>query len=101
MKPWQYVTTLMLALTCLVLSVSVILVSSARQRMQEEANLRQMQLNAGVLGSQGQQIRMSILQDMANSAVNNPKMRRLLTRHGYSLQSMATNAPAGAREELP
>jgi hypothetical protein len=99
MKPWQYITTLMLALTCLGVSVSIVIVSSARQRVLEESNVRQLQLNSGVLGQQGQQVQMAILQDMANSAAQNPKMRRLLIRHGYTLQGGATNAPSTAKEE--
>lgn len=99
MKPWQYVATLMVALTCLGLSVSIVVVSSARQKVQAEINGRQAQLNSGVMGVQGQQIQMAILQDMANSAAQNPKMRRLLIRHGYSLQGGGTNAASSAREE--
>jgi hypothetical protein len=39
------------------------------------------------------------LQDMANSAAQNLRMRRLLSRHGYSVQGGATNAPSAAKEE--
>jgi hypothetical protein len=77
----------------------VVAVSLSRQKLQAEVAGRQLHLNAGVLGSQGQQIRMGILQDMANSAAQNSRMKRLLTRHGYTLQGGATNAPSTAKEE--
>ncbi len=99
MKPWQYITTMILALTCLGLAVSIVIVSSSRIRAQEEVNARQQQLNNGVLGQQGQQIQSGILQDMANSAAQNPKMRRLLTRHGYTVQGGVTNAPSTSKED--
>jgi hypothetical protein len=101
MKPWQYITSVVAAIMCFGLAVAIVIVSSARQTVQREVAERQLRLNAGILGAQGQQIRMAILQDMANSAAQNPKMRRLLGRHGYSLQgqSGATNEPPAAKGE--
>lgn len=101
MKPWQYITTVVLAILCFGLSIAIVLMSSARQALQQEVAQRQLRLNTGILGAQGQQIRTAILQDMANSAAQNQKMRRLLARHGFSVQGPAgaTNEPSSTKGE--
>jgi hypothetical protein len=104
MKLGQYFASLMLGLVCLGLSAAIVVVSIANQRVQQRLNLRQAQLSSGILGAQGQQVRAAILQDMANAAAQNPKMRKLLERHGYTVNAgpsrvTATNAPSRAVQE--
>jgi hypothetical protein len=104
MKLGQYFASLMIGILCLGLSVAIVTLSIASQRVQQRINVRQAQLSSGILGAQGQQVRGAILQDMANVAAQNPKMRKLLERHGYTVNAgqsrgAVTNAPSRAVQE--
>ena len=103
MKLWQYFTSLLLGLVCLGLSISIVALSSATRRIQQEINDRQTRLNTGILAPQWQQVGAAILQDMANAASRNPKMKSLLERHGYSVVSPqpAAGKGAGGEAETP
>lgn len=103
MKVWQYVMMLTLGIACLGLSVASVVLSVATNRVRAEVAAQQAQLNSGILGQQGQQIRGGILQEMAASAGANEKMRKLLERHGYNVQppAGATNAPARSATRAP
>jgi hypothetical protein len=91
MKPASFVTALLLAIVCVVLSVALVITARTNQRLQAELQTKQQLLNSGILGAQGQQIGNSLLQDMASTAARSAGMRKLLQKHGYQVQ-----APAGA-----
>lgn len=90
MKPASFITVLLLAIVCLVLSVALVFTGRANQRMQLELQAKQQILSNGILGPQGQQIGNSLLQDMASSAARSAKMRKLMEKHGYQLQPTET-----------
>lgn len=93
MKLWQYTTCVVLGAACITLSASIILISRSNLTLQDAIQVRQQQLNNGVLGPQAQQVANSILQDMAATASKNEKMRDLLAKHGYTIPA------ATAKEE--
>ncbi len=101
MRKWQYVTTVTLGATCAVISVALVILSQMNVSMQAQIQIRQQQLNSGIMGPQGQQIANSILQDMEASAASNRDMRDLLGKHGYNIPgaATATNATETASEE--
>jgi hypothetical protein len=104
MKPWPFIATMLVALICLGLSVATVFLSIARDNMQGQVATQQAQLNSGILGQQGQQVRAAILQDLASASVYNQKIKGLLTRHGFNVQSQdersgsTTNAPQSRQE---
>jgi hypothetical protein len=94
MRLWQYMTLTVMGLGALALSVGVVVVVDANQRLQRDMQAQQARLSGSVIGAQGQQISGAILRDMANASVSNVRMRDLLTRHGYTVNVSPTNAPA-------
>lgn len=104
MKPWPFITTMLLALICLGLSIATVVLSITRDSVQGQVAFQQAQLNSGILGQQGQQVRASILQDLASASVYNQKIKALLTRHGFAVQgqegrSDSTNSVPQNRQE--
>jgi hypothetical protein len=91
MKLGQYVFLLMLGMTCAGLSIAVVAIASSAGRVQSELQQRQLRINSGLAGQQGQQISAGILQDLANLSQRDSKVMSLLKRYGYTV-----NAPEGA-----
>lgn len=104
MKMWQYMTLVVLGLTSVVAGVVIVVLALKGEDLQRELQVRQARLNSGVLGQQAQAVTSGILQDMANVASSNPKMRDLLSKHGYTVapgagqQNKTGQPPAGDRE---
>ena len=86
MKIWQMFTLLLLGIACLGLSIATVATSWANQRLQQELQAQQIQINSGILGQRGQQLSSSIMQDMGNVALTNENMRQLLAVHGYNVR---------------
>ena len=96
----QFIWLVSLAGLVAVLAVVVVTVSAVNEAAQRDLQARQVALNSGVLGPQGQQIGNAILQEMAAAAVTNRSMRALLKKHGYNIQPPAgTPAPATKDQE--
>ena len=83
MKAASYFVLLLLGVACVGLTVALIAVASGTQRLQMQLQAQQQTLSGGIMGQQGQQISSSVLQDMANSAARNPRLRKLLDQYGY------------------
>lgn len=98
MKLWQYVTSIVVGVACVVLSLATVVTARSNATLQGSIQLRQQQLNSGILGPQGQQVAGNILQEMATVAVKNPNMRRILTKYGYTVASPSVESPA---QDLP
>ncbi len=92
MKAWQFFTALLLAFVCLGLSVAIVTMALANQRMQQEIQMRQVQLGNSVLGAQAQQIATTVIQDMGRVAISNEAMRQLLGKYGYTVQTTPASA---------
>lgn len=95
MKLWQYVTSIVVGVACMALSVATVLTAKSNATLQGVIQLRQQQLNSGILGPQGQQVAGNILQEMATVAGKNQNMRKIFAKHGYNVES----APAASAEE--
>jgi hypothetical protein len=96
MRLWQYMTLTVMGVAALALSVGVVVVVDANQRLQRDMQNQQARLSGSVIGAQGQQISGAIIRDMASASVNNVRMRDLLTRHGYTVNVSPTNAPTAS-----
>jgi len=102
MQGWQYRITLTLGVACVALSVAIVTVANINQDVQRQIQVRQQQLNNGILGQQAQQVTSTILQDMAEVAVNNGKIRKLLAKYGYNISSsQQTSSGKAAVETSP
>lgn len=99
---------------CLILSLVVFAVGNSNHTLQMEAQKQQKALQAQqqVLQEQqqeinagnqiSQQIGPSLLRDMAAVSVKNTKMKDLLAKHGYNVQTPAPGTPApGATAPKP
>jgi hypothetical protein len=97
MKTWQYLVTVVLGATCLVLALMLWKTGKSAQNLQLDLQRQQMEVNNGLLSQRGQQLGNSILQDMVVSSANNQRMHKLLGENGYNIQFQQTppsNTPA-------
>jgi hypothetical protein len=99
MKPAPYFVALLLAVTCLVLSIALMVLGTSNQRFHLRLQAEQQTLNKGVLGQQGKQISANLLRDLAAAAPDNPRIRSLLQEHGYEISPSAAAAPAPAEPQ--
>ena len=101
MKPFAYFVATLLGLVSVVLSVTLIVMADINQKAQVRLQVRQQELNSGVLGQQGQQLSSRVLQEMARLAAYDPDMRKLLERHGYQVQAPEDSAASKAITNAP
>ena len=100
MKQSSFVSLIILAGLVATLAIAIVVMSALNERAQRDLQARQLALNSGVLGPQGQQIGNAILQEMATAATTNAPMRAMLKKHGYTIQPAATTpAPASPATE--
>lgn len=92
-----YVIVLTGSIACIVLTVTLIRTANNNQELQTKLQAQQQALNQGILGQQAQQISSGILRDLANIAGEDPEIRRLLDRHGYS--ALGSQVPVSAGNE--
>lgn len=100
MKLWEYVASIVMGVACVALSVATVLTAKSNSTLQGSIQLRQQQLNNGVLGPQGQQVAGNILQEMATAAVKNKMMRLILTKHGYNVSGAPAASAEGDRPDM-
>lgn len=96
MREWQFITLLLLALVCTGLTAADVSMVWVNQRLQTEVQARQLAINNGILGQQGQQISQNILRDMANVAGKDAGIRKILERHSFPVQVPAAAAGTNA-----
>jgi hypothetical protein len=96
MKLGQYMFLLMLGLVCVGMSVAIVVVAWDAGRVQSQLQSRQVRINSGLLGAQGQQVTAAILQELATVARNDAEIRALLRRHGYTVNEEAASPATGA-----
>jgi hypothetical protein len=94
------VITHVLGMLCLGLSVAYVFLAIANQRLQSRIQEQQQILNTGLMGPQGRQIGVSVVQDMTALASKNNRIRDLLERHHYPVPKMATPSNPPASGEL-
>lgn len=93
MKSGPYFVVLLLAVAGVVLTAALILMARTNQQLQVQLQAQQQTLNQGILGQQAQQISSGVLQDMANAAVDNAGIRKLLEQYGYHVAPAKSPAP--------
>jgi hypothetical protein len=100
MKSSHYYLSVGVAALCLILSITVIVLGNSNQKLQVELQnyqarlqAQQEQINAGNVISQ--QVGPNLLRDMATVSVDEPPMKELLGKHGYTV-NVTTPAPGAA-----
>ncbi len=102
MKPAQFYSATALSAICLLLSITVIVMGKGSQtaqlhlqqrqsEIQVELQQRQLEVNKGTMSNQ---VGTSILQDMAASSVNNPRMKEVLAKNGYNVTVNPESKPS-------
>jgi hypothetical protein len=101
MKAGPYFLVLLLAVVCIILTGALIPMAITNQRMQVKLQAQQQALNQSVLGAQAQQIRDSLLQDLAAAASSgNRPIRQLLVKHGYNVQGSPSAGGAAKPDKV-
>ncbi|MCX6997799.1 MAG: hypothetical protein NTV49_12105 [Kiritimatiellaeota bacterium] len=105
MKNWKSTVSMALGAVCLVLAIAVVWIGQTAQQLQMQLQQKQNEINSGLLGQTGQKLGSSILSDMANLALSDQRMRKLLTDNGYTINVNPTSggsasdaAPKNARK---
>ena len=93
MKPWEFGVSLLLGIAALGLAVATILLDRSSQRLQEQYQRQQMEIERG---ANSQQLGNSILQDTVRAAEINANLRAFLKAKGVDTE--AGQGGAGARE---
>jgi len=90
----KYHILMVMGFVCVVLSIALICIATANQKMQLQIQTQQQYLNQGVLGQQGQQITATIIQEMDNAAASNANIRTILEQYGYRKPAYPSMKPA-------
>jgi hypothetical protein len=90
MARWQYVLAVVLGAICVGLSAAVIVSSKSNEDLQAELQAQQIEINKGI---HSQQIGTNLVREIAVAAEKNQKLRDLLMRHGFTLETKATASP--------
>jgi hypothetical protein len=95
MSRFAYTSLLLAGVCCIALSGALILLSVENQRMQARVQSQQQLLGSGILGQQGRQIAVNVIQDMTAAAAGNDRIRELLAHYNYPVpEAVAPAAPA-------
>jgi len=82
MKDWEYNVTLVLSVLCIVLSIWIVMAGRHNERLQVQLQKQQAEIE---LGNSCQQMGISLLQDMRQSASVNQEMRSVLAKYGIDV----------------
>ena len=91
MSRWQFITTSLLGLLCLVLSIATIRSGKANQKLQADLQAQQIEINKGTMS---QQVGTNLVRDIAVAATKNTKLKDLLARNGFTLTENPAPSPA-------
>ena len=91
MKRWQFVLLMIVAATCLFLSLVTIVFARQNRKLQEAIQGQQTIINKGSLS---QQIGTNLVREMAAAAQTDEKMQQLLRENGFNSSPAATAPPS-------
>ena len=102
MKAVKFYVSAAIAGLCLLFSVLLLLLGQSSARLQNTLNQQQEEINRG---SMSQQVGVNLLRDMGQVALNNPRMREVLAKNGYTIapapQPQPVPAPVAPVETTP
>jgi len=78
----QFYITLAGGTLALILSITTIVLGTTNNKLQREFQLQQAEINKG---SMAVQLSRNILTDMAQLSLQNPKIKEILAKHGYTV----------------
>lgn len=90
MKPTQFYLLVALGALCLILSIVNIALGQSNIKLNTELQNQQQEVQRG---NASQQIGSNIINDLGSLALNNPKIKTLLAKHGINV------TPAPAQEQ--
>lgn len=93
MKPWQSIIALILGFICVALSALGVAGGILNQKLQAQLQQQQLEINKG---EYAQQVGTNVIREVANKALKNDNLRKLLTRNGFTVTepSPAPQAPS-------
>ena len=91
MKRWQFLLLMVIAVTCLLLSLITIVFARQNRKLQEAIQGQQSIINKGALS---QQIGTNLLREMATAAPTDERIRQLLQVNGFNLSPTPTASPS-------
>jgi hypothetical protein len=92
MKPWEFGVSLLLGIVALGLAVATILLDRSSQRLQEQYQIQQKEIERG---ANSQQTGNGILQDAVRAAGANANLRAFLKAKGIVAEAAPSAAAAG------
>lgn len=98
MKRWQSIIALILGFICVALSALGVVGGILNQKLQAQLQQQQLEINRG---EYAQQVGTNIIREVANKALKNDNLRKLLTRNGFTVTEPATPPQAPSPSPTP
>lgn len=98
MKRWQSIIALILGFICVALSALGVVGGILNQKLQAQLQQQQLEINRG---EYAQQVGTNIIREVANKALKNDNLRKLLTRNGFTVTEPATAPQAPSPSPTP
>ncbi|MDX6765498.1 MAG: hypothetical protein SFU85_01775 [Candidatus Methylacidiphilales bacterium] len=86
MKPWQYYVSTGLASLALLLTIALLVVTTANRNVERGLQEQQVNINRGQLS---QQVGTALVRDLAVASVSNSRVKELLSKHGITVNQNA------------
>jgi len=97
MKRWQSIIALILGFICVALSALGVVGGILNQKLQAQLQQQQLEISRG---EYAQQVGTNVIREVANKALKNDNLRKLLTLNGFTLTEPAA-APAAPQAPSP
>ena len=98
MKRWQSIIALILGFICVALSALGVVGGILNQKLQAQLQRQQLEISKG---EYAQQVGTNIIREVANKALKNDNLKKLLTRNGFTLAEPATVPQAPSPSPTP
>ena len=90
MKPPQFIAATVLSVIVLILSIVLVVTGNTNSKLQTQLQAQQEDINKG---SMSQQVGVNILKAIAQGSVKDDKLKEVLTKSGYTVNTGSNAAP--------
>jgi hypothetical protein len=98
MKRWQSIIALILGFVCVALSALGVVGGVLNQKLQAQLQQQQLEISRG---EYAQQVGTNVIREVANKALKNDNLRKLLTLNGFTVTEPAPAPQAPAPSPTP
>ena len=98
MKRWQSIIALILGFICVALSALGVVGGIVNQKLQARLQQQQLEINKG---EYAQQVGTNVIREVANKALKNDNLRKLLTQNGFTVTETAKAPQAPSPSPTP